>query len=153
MRVKGLADSSVLHPAALRDLLLGLAQAQFYDLYWSPTIIDDMRRDIVAEEPCLDVGQLNSIIFQMRELFPDADVLYYDEATAERLIGNERYRHVVAAAHFGSVDFVVTSRSDFPVADCACLGIAVRSPARVSHFTPRWQARLPGRGGVLPGWA
>ncbi len=24
---------------------------------------------------------------------------------------------------------------------------------RVSHFTPRWQARLPGRGGVLPGWA
>jgi len=27
------------------------------------------------------------------------------------------------------------------------------SGTRVSHFTPRWQARLPGRGGVLPGWA
>ncbi|SRR6266542_1266139 len=132
MRIKGLADASALHPTALRDLLLGLAQAEFYDLFWSPSIIDEMRRNILAEEPRLKVEQLDCIISQMRELFPDADVLYYDEATAQGIIGNGQYRHVMAAAHFGSVDFIVTSKRDFPIADCAFLGIAVRTPDDVA---------------------
>ena len=132
MRVKGLLTASVLRPKALRELLLYLAQAEFYDPRWSPQIIDEMRQGILAEDPRRNAHQIDRIIAAMRELFPDADVFDDNEVIAGRITTNTQYRHVVAAAYFDSVDCIVTLRRDFPVLDCSRLGIAVRTPDQVA---------------------
>ena len=113
MRLKGVVDASALHPAALRDLVLGLAQGEFFDIRWSPTTIDEMRDRIRHSKPYLAVRRLDAIANSMREAFPEADVFYEDDETARKLTSDERYRHVVAAAFFDAAHFVVTAKRDF----------------------------------------
>jgi hypothetical protein len=142
MRLKGVVDASALHPAALRDLVLGLAQGEFFDIRWSPTTIDEMRDRIRHSKPYLAVHRLDAIANSMREVFPEADVFYEDDETARKLTSDERYRHVVAAAFFDAAHFVVTAKRDFPMHVCCSLGIAVWTPDRLACQCFREDAEL-----------
>src|SRR5437867_11347404 len=108
MRLKGIVDASALYPTALRDLLLGFAQAEFFDIRWSPTSIDELRERIRNRRPHLAARRLDAIVNCMRQAFPEADVFYDDEETARKLTGDDRNRHVVAAAFFDAAHIIVT---------------------------------------------
>jgi hypothetical protein len=142
MRLKGTVDASALYPTALRDLVLGLAQAEFFEIRWSPTTIDEMRDRIRYREPRLAAHQLDAIANCMREAFPEADVFYDDEVTARKLTSDEQNRHVVAAAFFDAAHFIVTAKRDFPMHACCSLGIAVWSPDRLACRCFREDAEL-----------
>jgi hypothetical protein len=47
-------DANVLYPQWLRDLMLTLAAIGYYEPRWSDRIIDEMRRNVLANHP--DIG-------------------------------------------------------------------------------------------------
>jgi PIN domain len=49
-------DANVLYPASLRDTLLRLAAAGFYDLLWSERIQDEAERNLVGLRSRLPTG-------------------------------------------------------------------------------------------------
>jgi hypothetical protein len=47
-------DACVLYPASLRDVLLTLAALDDYDVVWTDEILDEVRRDVVADHCDID---------------------------------------------------------------------------------------------------
>jgi hypothetical protein len=44
-------DANVLYPQWLRDVMLTLAAMGYYEPRWSSQIIDEMRRNVLADHP------------------------------------------------------------------------------------------------------
>ena len=132
MRLRGVVDASALYPTALRDLLLGLAQGEFYEIRWSSAAIYEMLGAIRKREPNIPAHRLDAIARCMREAFPEADVFYDDEEIARLITNDVRNRDVVAAAYFCAAHIIVTPKRDFPLHVCCDLGIAVWSPDRLA---------------------
>ena len=91
-------DACALYPFVLRDSLLRLAALELYDVKWSDEIIDEMRRNLVANH-AVDVDKANRTVALMNVVFEDAVV------PAERIdqlipamTNAEEDRHVLAAA-------------------------------------------------------
>jgi len=132
MRLRGVVDADALYPTALRELLLGLAQVEFYEIKWSSTAIFEMLEKIRKHEPSVPAYKLDAIAIRMREAFPEADVFYDDEEIARLITNDVRNRDVVAAAYFCAAHIIVTPKRDFPLHVCCDLGIAVWSPDRLA---------------------
>jgi len=132
MRLRGVVDAHALYPTALRDLMLGLAQGEFYDIRWSSVAIYEMLETIRRREPNVAANKLEAIANSMREAFPEADVFYDDEEIARLITNDVRNRDVVAAAYFSAAHMIVTPKRDFPLHVCCDLGIAVWSPDRLA---------------------
>ena len=132
MQLRGVVDASALHPTALRELLLGLAQGEFYEIRWSSAAIYEMLERIRKREPSIPVQRLDAIARSMREAFPEADVFYDDEEIARLITNDVRNRDVVAAAYFCAAHVIITPKRDFPLHVCCDLGIAVWSPDRLA---------------------
>ena len=132
MRLRGVVDAISLYPTALRDLLLGLAQGEFYEIRWSSTAIYELLETIRRREPNVAAHKLDAIASCMREAFPEADVFYDDEEIARLITNDVRNRDVVAAAYFCAAHIIVTPKRDFPLHVCCDLGIAVWSPDRLA---------------------
>jgi len=107
-------DANVMYPQWLRDVLLTLAAMGYYEPRWSPQIIDEMRRNVLADHPSIDAGQFDdTTISALHVAFPDAladppDALIatMDNATDDR--------HVLATAIAAEAHLVVTSKvNDF----------------------------------------
>ena len=102
-------DACVLYPASLRDTLLRLAEAEFYDLYWSNEILDEVRRNLVENADATE-EQAAKLIEFMDAAFDGACV---SSAQIEALIpamGNDvKDRHVLAAAKAVGAEQIVTS--------------------------------------------
>jgi hypothetical protein len=47
-------DANVLYPQWLRDLMLTLAALGYYEPRWSDRIIDEMRRNVLADHPDIE---------------------------------------------------------------------------------------------------
>ena len=47
-------DANVLYPQWLRDMMLTLAAMGYYEPRWSSQIIDEMRRNVLADHPNID---------------------------------------------------------------------------------------------------
>jgi predicted nucleic acid-binding protein len=117
-------DANVLFPLTLRDTLLRAAAADFYQLRWSATILDEMERNLVATGtmPADKAARLRAT---MEKYFPEAEVTGY-EALIAGLQNDEKDRHVVAAAVKAGAQVITTSNlKDFsPLPD----GIEAQSP-------------------------
>jgi hypothetical protein len=68
-----LLDACVLYPSLLRDVLLTIAEAEFYQPCWTEDILEEVRRNIVKDGRM--TGEKAARLVQvMNEAFPDANI-------------------------------------------------------------------------------
>jgi predicted nucleic acid-binding protein len=101
-------DACALYPYSLRDTLLRLAEAEFYDLYWSEQILAEVRRCLV-EVAGLSEEDADTLVGVMTEAFdgamaPSPQV----EALIPAMTNDEGDRHVLAAAKAVGAELIVT---------------------------------------------
>ena len=120
-------DACVLYPRILRDTLLRAAEQNLYMPCWSSTILDEMKRNLVAG------GRLTSergdyLVSEMTRAFPSAAVTGF-ETLIPRMTNDEKDRHVSAVAVRARAEVIVTSNlRDFPAAALGGYGITAKAP-------------------------
>ncbi len=128
MPFTALLDACVLYPVGIRDTLLTVAETGLYRPVWSAHILDETRRNILADLPDLHPDQLDRTFNAMHRAFPDAIVTGY-EALTTVMINHPKDRHVLAAAVTGGAQVIVTyNQRDFPPAACDPYRIDVQHP-------------------------
>ena len=101
-------DACVLYPPSLRDLLLTLAALDAFDIRWSEAILEELRRNVVADNPQVDAARFSDhTLAEMRKHFPEAMVTVSQEEI-DRLDNHPKDRHVAAVAVAASADAIVT---------------------------------------------
>jgi predicted nucleic acid-binding protein len=101
-------DACVLYPPSLRDLLLTLAALDAFEVRWSEEILEELRRNVVADNPDVDPDRFSShTLGAMRAAFPDGSVTGY-EPLIESLDNDPKDRHVAAVALAAGAAAVVT---------------------------------------------
>lgn len=129
-------DANVLYPAALRDVLLSLAEAGVCQIRWSPDVLDEVERNLAARarapERSVAAAGARYVRSVMEDAFPDAMVSR--EAYCQlipAMTNDPKDRHVLAAAVAARADVIVTFNvSDFPATACQPYGIEVQDPDR-----------------------
>ncbi|MGH9055328.1 MAG: hypothetical protein ACRDYY_05605 [Acidimicrobiales bacterium] len=73
----------MLYPASLRDLLLTLAALDVFDVAWTDEILEELRRNVVADHPDIDPDHFAShTLGAMRAAFPQAGLTGYGHLIA-----------------------------------------------------------------------
>lgn len=129
MLVRAVLDANVLYPASLRDILLGLAEAEFYAVVWSDQILDEVARNLV-EDLRASQETVDRMTTTMNEAFPEASVASAAiTALVPSMANDEKDRHVLAAAVSADAQFIVTRNlKDFPLEACSPHGVEPISP-------------------------
>ena len=111
----------------LCDTALRLAERGCYAPRWSAEIIEEARRNLVADGRCTEA--VAALRFRrIAEHFEEAEVRGYEEIVRD-LRCHEKDRHVFAAAIRGGAEQIVTQNlRDFPPASVAPYAIEVVSP-------------------------
>lgn len=123
-------DACVLFPAALRDTLLRAGEAGLYHPRWSAAILDEVRRNLLAQGG-LTESQVRRLIGAMQAHFPDAEGTGYEQHI-DRMMNHPKDRHVLAAAVAAGASLIVTSNlRHFPRTALAPHGVQAQSP---DHF-------------------
>jgi predicted nucleic acid-binding protein len=120
-------DACVLFPAALRDTLLRAAAAGLYRLHWSEEILEEARRNLIAQDRMTE-EQAQHLVDRLHAAFPEASVTGH-ELLVPCMTTDEKDRHVAAAAVAAGAQVIVTSNlKDFPAAALDPFNIAAQSP-------------------------
>ncbi|MGC9961220.1 MAG: PIN domain-containing protein [Acidimicrobiales bacterium] len=125
-------DACVLYPPSLRDLLLTLAALDAFDVRWSETILEELRRNVVADSPQLDAARFSShTLAEMRRHFPEA-VVSVGQADIDGLDNHPKDRHVAAVAVKAGADAIVTiNMRDFRSRILEAGGVSVVTPGQL----------------------
>lgn len=108
-RLAAVLDANVLYPQWLRDVMLTLAAMGYFDPVWSQTIIDEMRRNVLADHPDIAPDRFDAVtIAALRQAFPDAWV-HVDPALIAQMDNAPGDRHVLATAVASRAQMVVTA--------------------------------------------
>jgi predicted nucleic acid-binding protein len=99
-------DACVLYPFTVRDTLLLAAEAAFFQVYWTDEILDEARRNLVANNLMTD-EKAAKLVATMKRAFPEATVSGYEPLIAS-MESHEKDRHVVAAAVKAGAQVIVT---------------------------------------------
>lgn len=123
-------DANVLYPQWLRDVMLTLAAIGYYEPRWSSQIIDEMRRNVLADHPDIDPQRFDdTTIAALHGAFAEAWVDVPDDliATMDNEPGD---RHVLATAIAAEAHLVVTSNiTDFASPRYVASGqVAIETP-------------------------
>src|SRR5690349_16924612 len=101
-------DANVLYPFSLRDLLLRLAEQELFVHVWSERILDEMARNLVANERVAEENAAK-LVAVMKRAFPESA---QDLDAIARLEGempnDEGDRHVLAAAVVAGAEGIIT---------------------------------------------
>lgn len=101
-------DACVLYPASLRDLLLTLAALDAFDVAWTDEILEEVKRNVVADHPDMDPDRFaGHTLGAMRAAFPEAAVTGYEHLIAS-LDNDPKDRHAAAAAIAAGASAIVT---------------------------------------------
>ena len=99
-------DACVLYPSSIRDLLLRGADAYLYRVSWSPSVLEEVRRNLVEDQRCTQ-PQADALVADMTRAFPEALVEGYEQLIPA-MRNDEGDRHVLAAAVAAKADVIVT---------------------------------------------
>lgn len=138
--VIALLDANVLYPASLRDVLLELAFAGFYQARWSAEIDEEWKRNLLAARPEL-AERIERTQAVMRRAIPDALVTGYASQIPNLVLPDANDRHVLAAAIAAEAEIIVTfNMRDFPAAALAPHGLVAQHP---DEFLQGFIATMP----------
>jgi hypothetical protein len=122
-------DACVLYPAALRDLLLRLAQTGVVRARWTEDILDETFRNIAVDRPDIPPERLTRTRNLMRSVIDDCLVSGHEGLADHLDLPDPDDRHVVAAALRCSAQTIVTvNLKDFPADLLAPLDIEAQHP-------------------------
>lgn len=125
-----LADTNVLFPFSLMDLMLALSQDRIHTLIWSERLLDEWERVIVRERHRSPQAAA-AIAAAIREYFPENRI---DEAEYKHLLTDlegpdpDDLHHAAAAAAGRATTLITWNLSDFPAATLGPLGITATDP-------------------------
>ena len=129
IEVVAVLDANVLYSALVRDILLRLADAGFFQPKWSKKIEKEWTRNLLANRPDIGEPVLARTVAEMNRAFPDATVVNYVGLMKNLQLPDLDDRHVLAAAIKGHATHIVTANTkDFPRSYVASLGIQVNTP-------------------------
>ena len=60
-------DASVLYPVWLRDALLRMAEIEAFKVLWSQEILDEMMRNVLADNPHIDPSVVSLSLIHISE--------------------------------------------------------------------------------------
>jgi len=123
-------DANVLYPQWLRDVMLTLAAMGYYEPRWSSRIIDEMRRNVLANHPSINPRRFDdSTLAALHGAFPGARVEPPDDLI-ETMDNATDDRHVLAAAITAQAHLVVTANvTDFQSPRYVTAGhVAIETP-------------------------
>ena len=124
-----LLDANVLYPAPLRDFLLRLAGADFYQPKWTDQMQEEWIRNLLINRTDLTRENLERTKAAMNAAFPDANVTGHEAIIDSLVLPDPDDRHVVAAAIKCQADVLVTlNLKDFPVDVLASYELEVQHP-------------------------
>ena len=107
-------DANVLYPFRIRDALLRFAEAGLFRARWSPAIIDEWRRNLVAQKPEFE-DSIDAQIAAMRIAFPEGCVTGGTDLIDSLELPDADDRHVLATAICAGAEHIVTENlKDFP---------------------------------------
>ena len=122
--ITAVLDANVSFPFTLRDALLRVCAAGFFQARWSTQILDEVERNLVltGKTTAAQAARLRSV---MDQAFPEATVVGYERYLA-KATNQAKDRHIVAAALKARTQVGVTHNlKDFvPMPD----GIVAMSP-------------------------
>jgi hypothetical protein len=122
-------DACVMYPAPLRSYLLYLAQTGLYRAKWTEQIHDEWIRNLIHNQPHLNVEKLQKTRELMNSHAPDCVVEGYQQFVAGIELPDNDDRHVVAAAIKGQAEGIITfNLKDFPHQSLASLGLTAIHP-------------------------
>lgn len=108
----------MLYPVWMRDALLRMAEIGVFRVLWSQEILDEMTRNVLANNPHIDPNVVMRMVGDMKRAFPEALVTGY-EVLVPTMTNYPNDRHVLAAAVRGRADIVVTNNlRHFPSSAC-----------------------------------
>jgi len=109
-----LLDACVLYPTVMRQMLLGAAEAGFYEARWSERILEEWARAARKLGPTGE-AQARLEVGEVERGFPDGVIRYPAEALTKLWLPDPDDIHVLAAAVAGHCDGIVTMNAkDFP---------------------------------------
>ena len=111
---KVLLDANVLYPPYLRDLILHLAEEDFYQVRWTDQILQEASSNIKKRLPEDVHDKIDRMVAQLNEAFEEARITGYEDLIPV-MQNHPKDRHVLAAAVAANVDMIVTNNvKDFP---------------------------------------
>jgi len=120
-------DANVLYPFRVRDALLRFAEAGLFRARWSPTILDEWRRNLLAQKPGCETS-IDAQIEAMHVAFPEGCVIGGTGLIDSLDLPDADDRHVLATAIRAGAEHIVTENlRDFPDAKLDQYGISAVS--------------------------
>lgn len=125
-------DACVLYPVVIRDLLLTLATLDAFEPRWTEAILDEMRRNVIADHPTIDPAHFEAgSVGAMRRAFPAASVEGYEHLIGD-MDNHPKDRHVAAGAlHIDAAAVVTYNVRDFDSELLRQRGIAIMTPPQL----------------------
>jgi predicted nucleic acid-binding protein len=123
-------DACVLYPALTQDLLLTLAADGAYEPIWTDEIIDEMRRNILANRPNIEASSLDTnMIATMDRALSKARLSGFQHLIAD-MDNDPKDRHVAAAAaHAEAKGMLTYNVRDFRGTEISMRTIRIVTPA------------------------
>jgi predicted nucleic acid-binding protein len=125
-----LADTNVLYPFSLMDLMLALSQDRIHTLLWSDRLLDEWERVIVREQHRSPQAAA-AIATAIRDYFPENRI---PEADYKHLLADlegpdpDDLHHAAAAAAGRATTLITWNLADFPATTLGPLGITATDP-------------------------
>ncbi|OWQ94274.1 PIN domain-containing protein [Sphingopyxis lindanitolerans] len=120
-------DANVLYPFRVRDAPLRFAEAGLFRARWSPTILDEWRRNLLGQKPGYEAS-IDAQITAMRIAFPEGCVTGGADLIDSLDLPDADDRHVLATAIRAGAEHIVTENlKDFPDVKLKGYGISAVS--------------------------
>lgn len=137
--MKGLIDANVLFPTVQREMILGAAEAGFFEPLWSRRLLEEWARAAARLGPDAE-AQARGAIALLGAKWPKAEIAAQPGLEARLWLPDPADVHVLAVAIAGSADVIITQNAkDFPRHILAEEGVSRVDPDGFLHGF--WHAR------------
>jgi hypothetical protein len=124
------ADTDVLFPFSVMDLLLALTEDGVHELIWTDALLDEWE-DVIVREQKRTPESAASITAAIREFFDDCEVDRADyEALVDEMPGPDEddHEHMAAAVARQPCTILTHNKKDFPAKPLRDRGVRVTDP-------------------------